>query len=75
MSKRASEQTVTTRTSYVQSNILFGLGGGIQLQDLRDIVAATKDYSRYSRVILERQKVTVVEKSDNGWSRKGEDDE
>lgn len=69
--KRAAEITTTTREAYVQSSLLFGLGGGIQLADLRDIVAATEDYSDFSRVILEQKKVTVIETRKSPWIYKG----
>lgn len=71
MSKRAAEIKTTTRKAYVQSNLMFGLGGGIQLADLRDLVAATDDYDSMSRVILEKQKVTVIETLSTPWIRKG----
>lgn len=73
MSKRAAEQTTTTRRSYVQSSLLFGKGGGIQLQDLRDLVAATADYDWQSRVILEPNKAEVVETRQSAWRHAGED--
>lgn len=74
MSKRAAEQSTTVRESYVQSSLLFGKGGGIQLADLRDIVAATEDYDSGSRVILEPQKVTVIETTRSSWRHKGRKD-
>jgi len=74
MGKRAAEQSTTFRKSYVQSNLMFGRGGGIQLADLRDLVAATEDYHSGSRVILEQQKVTVVEELSSPWIRKGTKD-
>lgn len=74
MGKRAAEITTTTRRSYVQSNLLFGIGGGIQLADLRDIVAATEDYSPYSRVILKPQKVEVIETLSSPWINKGREE-
>lgn len=71
MSKRAAEITTTTRHAYVQSNLMFGIGGGIQLADLRDLVAATDDYDPQSRVILEKQKVTVIETLSTPWIKRG----
>lgn len=71
MSKRAAEIRTTTRHAYVQSNLIFGLGGGIQLADLRDLVAATDDYHSGSRVILEKQKVTVIETLSSPWVKRG----
>lgn len=71
MGKRAAELTTTTREVYVQSSLMFGIGGGIQLADLRDIVAATEDYDHFSRVILEKQKVTVIETLTTPWKHKG----
>lgn len=73
--KRAKEQTETKRVSYVQSSLLFGLGGGIQLADLRDLVEATKDYSEGSRVILKPRNVTVVETRTSHWVTKGVSDD
>lgn len=71
MGKRAAEITTTTRKAYVQSNLIFGAGGGIQLADLRDIVAATNDYHWGSRVILEKQRVTVIETLSSPWKKRG----
>ena len=69
--KRAKEQEITTRKAYVQSSLLFGIGGGIQLEDLRDLVDATKDYDPGSRVILKPQNVTVIETRQGSWVAKG----
>ena len=74
MSKNAAEKTTTTRQAYVQSNSMFGLGGGIHLSDLRDIVAATNDYDDNSRVILEPNKVTVIQTRESYWIKRGRDD-
>ena len=74
MSKRAAEQITGIRKSYVQSDILFGLGGGITLADLRDIVSATGDYKDSSRVILEQNRVTVIETTTSPWRRRGRED-
>ena len=71
MSKRAAEITTTERKAYVQSSLMFGVGGGIHLADLRDIVAATEDYNQFSRVILEKQKVTVIETLSTPWVHRG----
>lgn len=75
MSKRAAEQKTTIRKAYVQSDLIFGLGGGIQLADLRDIVAATEDYHPSSRVTLEPQRVTVIEQLATPWARRGRKDQ
>ena len=53
---------------------MFGLGGGIHLSDLRDIVAATNDYDDNSRVILEPNKVTVIQTRESYWIKRGRDD-
>ena len=75
MSKRAAEQSTTTRHSYVQSSLMFGIGGGIELADLRDLVAATEDYDQFSRVILENKKVTVIETKASYWMKRGREDQ
>lgn len=69
--KRAKEITQSTRRTYVQSDIMWGKRGGIQLADLRDLVAATEDYDRFSRVILEPNKVEVIETTTSPWREKG----
>ena len=66
--KRAHEQTQCKRTTYVQGDLL---SAGIQLDDLRDLVAATADYSPHSDVILEKKKITVIEYTISPWTEKG----
>ena len=65
--KRAHEQTQCKRTTYVQGGLL---SAGIRLDDLRDLVAATADYSPHSDVILEK-KITVIEHTASHWTEKG----
>ena len=71
MTRRAREQTQTTRRSYVQSSLMWGRRGGISLADLRDLVAATADYEDGSRVILEPNRVEVVETMTSPWAERG----
>ena len=66
--KRARERTEFKRTTYVQNSFL---SAGIHLDDLRDLVAATTDYSPYSDVILEKKKITVIEHTASHWTEKG----
>ena len=66
--KSAHEQTQYKRTTYVQGGLL---SAGIQLDDLRDLVAATADYSPHSDVILEKKKITVIEYTTSHWTEKG----
>ena len=66
--KHAHEQTQCKRTTYVQGGLL---SAGIQLDDLRDLVAATADYSPHSDVILEKKKITVTEYTTSHWTEKG----
>lgn len=73
--KRAAEQKTAIRETYVQSNLLWGRYGGISLSDLRDLVAATHDYDKGSQVILEKNKVTVIEERTTSWVRKGVEDD
>lgn len=73
--KRAAEQKTAIRETYVQSSLLWGRGGGVSLSDLRDLVATTHDYDNGSRVILEKNKVTVIEKRTTSWARKGVEDD
>ena len=69
--KRAREQATSIRETYVQSNLMWGKGGGISLDDLRDLVAATADYDPGSRVLLEEKRVTVTETLRTPWAEKG----
>lgn len=71
MSRRAAEITSTTRKAYVQSNLI---SSGIQLADLRDIVAATADYDDFSHVLLERKRVTVTEHKSSPWRKRGREE-
>ena len=66
--KHAHEQTQCKRTTYIQGGLL---SAGIQLDDLRDLVAATADYSPHSDVILEKKKITVIEHTTTHWREKG----
>ena len=66
--KSAREQTQFKRTTYVQGGLL---SAGIQLDDLRDLVAATADYSPHSDVIIEKKKITVIEHTTTHWREKG----
>ena len=70
--KHAHEQTQYKRTTYVQNSFL---SAGIQLDELRDLVAATADYSPHSDVILEKKKITVIEYTTSHWTEKGVDNE
>ena len=66
--KSAREQTQFKRTTYVQNSFL---SAGIRLDELRDLVAATADYSPYSTVILEKKKITVIDYTISPWTEKG----
>ena len=66
--KNAYEKTEYTRTTYVQNGLL---SPGILLNELRDLVTATADYSPYSDVILEKKKITVIEHTTSHWKKKG----
>jgi len=54
----------TTRTAYVQQN---WCGGGIGLDDLRELVAATEDFDKRSKVSLSTSNVTVTEHLETHW--------
>ena len=64
----AHEKTEYKRTTYVQNGLL---SPGIRLNELRDLVAATADYSPHSHVILEKKKITVIEHTTTHWREKG----
>ena len=67
--KRAREQTEFTRTTYVQNGLL---SPGIQLNELRDLVAETANYSPHSNVILEKKKkITIIERTTTHWRENG----
>ena len=66
--KYAHEQTQYKRTTYIQNSLL---SPGIRLNELRDLVAATADYSPHSDVILEKKKITVIEHTGTKWREKG----
>lgn len=44
---------------------------GIRLNELRDLVAATANYSTHSNVILEKKKITVIERMTTHWRENG----
>ena len=44
---------------------------GIRLNELRDLVAATANYSTHSNVILEKKKITVIERTTTHWRENG----
>ena len=66
--KHAYEKTEYKRTTYVQNSLL---SPGIRLNELRDLVTATADYSPHSDVILEKKKITVIEHTTSHWTEKG----
>lgn len=70
LGKRVSTKREEIRTAYVQQNFC---GGGIQLEDLRQLVEATRDYDPMSHVTLERHRVKVVEHlGANSWRKFGD---
>ena len=66
--KYARENTECTRTTYVQNDLL---SPGIRLNELRDLVAATANYSPHSDVILEKKRITVIEHTVTHWRENG----
>lgn len=66
--KRAREHRSEKRVTYVQNSIL---SRGISLAELRDLVAATADYSESSDVELDKKKITVTEYIGYGWRKVG----
>lgn len=68
--KRAREQKTTTRHAYVQSY----MWNKISLDDLRDLVAATEDYDRNSKVEMVGNKLTVTETRQSYWAEVGRHD-
>ena len=66
--KHAHEKTEYKRTTYVQNSLL---SPGIRLNELRDLVAATADYSPRSDVILEKKRITVIEHTVTHWRENG----
>lgn len=66
----AREQVTTTRQTYVQCSLL---SRGVSLTDLRDLVAATRDYDPRSRVEVEGKKITVTEVNRGYWLKRGEE--
>ena len=66
--KHVHETTVCTRITYVQNGLL---SPGIRLNELRDLVAATANYSPRSDVILEKKKITVIERTTTHWRENG----
>ena len=66
--KYAREKTECTRTTYVQNDLL---SPGIRLNELRDLVAATANHSPHSNMILEKKKITVIERTTTHWRENG----
>ena len=72
--KWAKEKTTTTRVSYVQATALIGRKARINLDALRDLVAATEDYDRFSEVLIDHSSVKVTECKASHWLERGRDE-
>lgn len=66
--KRARRQDTHTRVAYAQGG---WVGGGIKLNDLRDLVAATEDFDEHSHVKLEHSTITITETKSTRWADAG----
>ena len=74
MGKVAKTQTTTQRVTYIQNHFL---ARGFSLQDFRDLVAATEDYDKNSRVTFEQNGnvLKVTEVKSTPWTSKGREEE
>ena len=74
MGKSAKTQETNRRVTYIQNHTL---SRGWSLEDFRDLVAATQDYDKKSRVTIEQHGnvLKVTEVKSTHWTSRGTDED